>query len=68
MSEAALRSATRSIIADIQRLETMAFEAGLNQTSRALNSAKNAAGWEAAELLERMTPPANNQGEVNGPK
>lgn len=41
------------IIADVQRLEVAASKIGLHITARALNNAKNAAGWEAAGNVEK---------------
>lgn len=40
--------ARRSVIAQIEALEHVAYERGLLITARALNQAKNACGWEIA--------------------
>lgn len=46
------RNACDMLVLDIQSLESRAHRLGMTVTGRALNNAKNAAGWELAGEIE----------------
>lgn len=49
-------TAVRALINDIQFLEDRAHRLKMLKAANALNTAKNAAGWELAEQLEAALP------------
>ena len=58
------RKAADQLILDIQALESRAHRLGLHATGHALNSAKNAIGWEMAGEPEKAGMAARGDDRV----
>ncbi len=58
------RNAAYQLILDIQALENRAHRLGLHATAHALNSAKNASGWEIAGEPEKAGMAARGDDRV----
>lgn len=56
-----LRAARNVLVQDLQEVESRAHGLGMHVTARALNRAKNAAGWEIAGNIDEAARAARKE-------